>query len=220
MFRQNDWGILIGNGLMIGIKEAANVIVGIFMDLGKTIWDILSYPIAAFSTGWKVQLEGIMLGLSKIPGVNKLLGLEGFQMTSLGDMWESSLKDIQGLAQGSKGNKLFDASAEKKEITDAFNAASVVFQQKKRDLYDSANQKGPAATGSIDMPEGPMKKLSNAAGQAVATDALQRIGLTVGGGSMQSRIADMTREHVSISKSMLTVLQRMAEKTTPKASYA
>jgi hypothetical protein len=55
MFRQNDWGILVGNLMMIGIKEAANGIVSIFMSLGKIIWDILSYPIAAFSTGWKIQ---------------------------------------------------------------------------------------------------------------------------------------------------------------------
>jgi len=221
MFRQNDWGILVGNLLMIGIKEAANGIISVFMDIGKAIWDILSDPLAAFATGWQVQLEAIMLGLSKIPGVNKVLGLEGFQMTSMKDMWTQNLEDLQGMAQGGKGNKIYDASQEKKEISDAFNAASTTYQQKKRDLYTSANQKGPEGTGAIALPDSPIKALSNAAGQAAATDALQRIGGTIGGSDSTSRLADMTREHVSISKSMLNVLQRIADKSTStKAVYA
>lgn len=209
MFRQNDWGILVGNSLMVGIKEAGNFIVRVFMDIGKVLWDVLSYPIAAFSTGWQMMIEAIMKGLSKIPGINKVLGLEDFQMTSLSDMFDESLKSIQGIAQGGKGVKLFDASREKEELMRAYEGAAVVYQQKKRDLQETSNAKGPAGTNQI---ENPLQKIADSASQAIASDALQRIGGTVGGAGPQNNIENLTKEHVGISKTMRDLLKRMADK--------
>jgi hypothetical protein len=209
MFRQNDWGILVGNSLMIGIKEAGNVIVQIFMSLGKLLWDVLSYPIAAFSTGWQIMIEAIMKGLSKIPGINKALGLEDFQMTSISDMWKNNVDELQSYAQGGKGVKLFDASREKEELMRAYEGAAVVYQQKKRDLQDTSNAKGPAGTNQI---ENPLQKIADSASQAIASDALQRIGGTVGGAGAQNNIENLTKEHVGISKTMRDLLKRMVDK--------
>jgi hypothetical protein len=210
MFRQGDWGMIVKNSLMIGIKTAGNVIVQTFMSIGKVLWDILSYPIAVFSTGWTMMIEAIMKGLSKIPGINKALGLEDFQMSSISDMYKQNLEELQSYAQGGKGVKLFDASKEKEEITAAYNAASVVYQAKKRDLQTSSNATGAAATGILADPEGKVKK--SKAGEAMATDALARIGGMIGGAGPQSNIENLTREHVSISKSMRDLLRRMSDK--------
>jgi hypothetical protein len=212
MFRTGDWGAVVKNSLMIGIKEAGNFIVQTFMSIGKILWDILSYPIAAFSTGWSMMIEAIMKGLSKIPGINKALGLEDFQMSSISDMYKSNLEELQSYAQGGKGVKLFDASAEKAELTKAYNEASVVYQAKKRDLQASSNATGAAATGSLTMPQSDIKALKGGGGDSIATDALTRIGGMIGGAGPQSNIENLTREHVSISKAMRDLLRRMADK--------
>lgn len=209
MFRQNDWGILIGNGLMIGIKEAANVIVKIFMDIGKVLWDVLSYPIAGFATGFQYLIEGVMKGLSKIPGINKALGLENFEMSSVKDMWKNNLEDIQALAKNGEGIKLFDASEEKKQIAEAYSAASITFQQKKRDLYQSSNQAAPTGTERIDLP---IKSISSAASEAITTDALKRIGGSIGGSAPDARLTDLTAQHVGLAKEMRNLLSKIASR--------
>jgi hypothetical protein len=208
MFRTSDWGMIVKNSLMIGIKTAGNVIVQTFMSIGKILWDALSYPLALFSTGWQMQIEAIMKGLSKIPGVNKALGLEDFQMSSISDMYKSNLDTLQSYAQGGKGVKIFDASKEKEELAKAYNEASVVYQQKKRDLQSSSNAKGPASALQLEAPKGDW----TAKGKDVASDALLRIGGVIGGAGPQSNMENMTREHVSISKSMRDLLRRMADK--------
>jgi len=210
MFRQNDWGILVGNSLMIGIKEAGNVIVQIFMSLGKLLWDVLSYPIAAFSTGWQIEIEAIMKGLSKIPGINKALGLEDFQMTSISDMWKNNVDELQSYAQGGKGVKLFDASKEKEELIRAYEGAAVVYQQKKRDLNDAANPKGAGMAGKLDVPQADLKDLKS--GPAFATDALQRIGGSIGGAGAMNNMENIAKEHRDISKSMRDLLKKMTDK--------
>lgn len=210
MFRQGDWGGIVKNSLMVAIKEAGNFIVQTFMSIGKILWDVLSYPIAAFSTGWTLMIETIMKGLSKIPGINKALGLEDFQMSSISDMYKTNLDELQSYAQGGKGFKLFDASAEKAELAKAYTEASVVYQAKKRDLQESANAKGAMGTSNIADPIADIKK--GKAGEAIASDALLRIGGMIGGAGAQGNMENLTREHVSISKAMRDLLLRMADK--------
>lgn len=201
MFRQADWGVIIMDSLLVGFKETINTIATGWYNLWNIIW-------AGAQTTADYLAQIFVKGLSKIPGVNKMLDLDGvnIELKAFGDIWDEKLQDLINNDTGKK-IKLFDASKEKAELAAIYAAAAPVYQQKKRDLYEAeAKKKG---TGEID---NPLQKVAASAGQAIASDALQRIGGTVGGAGAQHNMENLTKEHVGISKTMRDLLKRMVDK--------
>jgi len=214
MFQSCGWGQMISLMWEVGWKEAVNYSVTALTELGNLIFRILSTPIAAVGTVFNQLIEGVMLGLSKIPKVNKILGLEGFEMTPIADAFENIRDDLKETF-AFKGQKieLFDASDAKRQLADAFNAAIPVYEEKIAEVQRRANE-AARQFGDASLADNAAVKGVKGGGAAI-TDALQRIGGSIGGNAVEARMESLTREGLGVSKSMLGVLNRIAAGGNP-----
>ena len=212
MFRSAGWGTMLSLMWEVGWKDAINYTATALTEIGNLIFRLLSTPIAAIGTVFNQIIEGVMLGLSKIPKVNQLLGLEGFELTPIADAFERIRDDIKDTF-AFKGEKLelFDASGAKQQLADIFKGAAVAYEEKIAEVQRAANA-AARSYGEASMADNAAAKGAKGGGAGAAvTDALQRIGGSIGGNASGMRMENLTREGLGVSKNMLAKLTKIAE---------
>ena len=211
MFKMAGWGKIVSLTWAVAWREAINYAVTALTEMGNFIFRILSTPIAAIGTVFNQLIEGVMLGLSKIPGLNKMLGWEGFEMTPIADAFENIRDDILETF-AFKGEKitLFDAADQKAELAEIFNQALPVYQQKIKEVQEAANA-AAQTLGGASLGDNAAAKGVKGGGGAAITDALQRIGGSIGGSAPAMRMETLARDTLGVSRAMLQKLTKIAD---------
>jgi len=212
MFKMAGWGKIVSLTWAVAWREAINYSVTALTEMGNLIFRLLSTPIAAIGTYYNQMIELVMLGLSKIPKVNKMLGLEGFEMTPVADAFENIRGDIMDTF-AFKGEKmtLFDAADQKAELAEIFNQALPVYQQKIKEVQDAANAAAVQLGGASLGDNAVVKGVKGVGGGSAVTDALQRIGGSIGGSAPTGRMEGLARDTLGVSRSMLQKLTKIAD---------
>ncbi|WP_448579271.1 hypothetical protein [Thermosphaera sp.] len=105
-FQQGKLTELISLSIGVGVKAAfapiasidfwaglVKVAIGAFAQLGAFLIEIFATPLAYFQAGLEYAIGAAMAGLGKIPGVGKVLGLQGAPMPVFSEVLEDAKKN-------------------------------------------------------------------------------------------------------------------------------
>ena len=211
MVQTAGWGKMISLLWEVGWKEAINYSVTALTEIGNFIFRLLSTPIAAVGAALQQLIEGVMLGLSKIPKVNAMLGLEGFEMTPIADAFAQIKDDIQDRFAFKGKIDLFDSAGAKAELAEIFNHAAVTYEDKIAEIQRKANE-GAAQFGDASIKDNAVARKEKSSSNNALSDVLQRIGGSIGGTAPVSRMETLARDTLGVSRDMLRTLNQIANR--------
>ena len=210
MFQMAGWGTMVSLLWEVGWKEALNFTINILKNIANILFELLSYPIAGIGALFKRVWDGILQAISKIPKINAMLGLEDFKPEAMGDAFKRMQDGMTGWLDYSNVD-LFDASDAKAQLAAAFNQALPVYEEKIARVQAAANA-AARGFGDVGLSDNAVAKTGKGgSGGNILSDALQRIGGSIGGTAPNARMEGFARDTLSVNKSMLQKLTKIAD---------
>lgn len=248
-FKEGKLGTLAGLSLKIGFAEAVNFLAGTigssqfwkgvgqlvlsaFLGIGGALLKIFSAPITLMQAGMDFVMDKLFAALAKVPGINKLLGLENYgpgktfsehladrkkEGTFLGGAANESLKmagamlssGMANIRQGIKSKDVINTAEWKKELTDVWGKLRETSAAGLEKLQKEASKPGIAPGEGLLKPVGREKTKLD-----IASDRLTKIGLYMGGGGG----IDMARKTANATERMAKTLDRWLPKLVPETA--
>jgi len=218
MFRMAGWQRIISLAWEIGWKEGLNYAVSGLVELGNLIIRMLATPLSYIGAAFQSLFESVLLGLSKIPGINKVLGLENFQMSKFTDVVENIKTQLTDAYQFKGKMTLFDASAAKQQLSDAFNVALPIYEDKISAIQNKFKAAIPEGTLALTDNITPKAEKGTSSNLSIQADALTRIGGYVGA-SPSITLVDVARQTLEVNRGMLSALTTLTRQRQPVAIW-
>jgi hypothetical protein len=208
-FREGTVSELIAESLRVGFEAGVAALPASMEKIGYMLLKVFETPLMYLQSGMQLAIEQVMAGLAKIPGLNKAMGLKGFEA----DSWESIYADEKqnGLKLGSADFGLGDIGkdADKRWAEAKSNIKKI--SEPLMAMIDGLLARAPKAKQAADNVKrgGSGDDLSRTANYLPGFTGLEKMGFVMGG--LGNPLIDPTRGIERNTRRMVELMPQLIQ---------